>query len=316
MIRKPLLIGAVDLVRARVRDDGKAIVSLSEELGELMKAEGLLDGAPFETVHLIIRYGTRTAERPEIGRIIKKYSELTVAIEVAMEEVHRAPYDQLFPALRRATLKALIGVAEKYRLPADRWRELLAEIPTPDAAARPAAGPRCSTSDVVETDQQQTMPKLYFLQNGRVLAYHEAWIDGLKVMEHWGPLGERGQTREHHCGGNKAKGDVLKEVLAEPLKRGYRPIELDDHAVLLIEYCIDGMGTDEDLDKRHALEDRMKETLGWTGLGHCDGGSIGSGTMEVCCYVVDFEAARRVVAKDLDGTPFADYSRIYWEDED
>lgn len=29
--------------------------------------------------------------------------------------------------------------------------------------------------------------------------------------------------------------------------------------------------------------------LGWTGLGHVDGGSIGSGTMEVGCEVVDFE---------------------------
>jgi len=80
-----------------------------------------------------------------------------------------------------------------------------------------------------------------------------------------------------------------------------------------IEYSIDGMGSSSDLDKRHALEDRMNEMLGWVGVGHCDGGSIGSGTMEACCMVVDAEIAMRAIADDLKGTQFADYSRIYEE---
>lgn len=41
----------------------------------------------------------------------------------------------------------------------------------------------------------------------------------------------------------------------------------------------------------------LNEGLGWTGLGCCDGGGIGSGTMEACCYVVDFE--RDVLTKEL-----------------
>jgi len=57
----------------------------------------------------------------------------------------------------------------------------------------------------------------------------------------------------------------------------------------------------------------MNETLGWTGLGACDGGSIGSGSMEVCCFVVDFNAAKQVIEADLEGTEFGDYSRIYDE---
>ena len=73
------------------------------------------------------------------------------------------------------------------------------------------------------------------------------------------------------------------------------------------------MGCGEDVEKRYLLQDRMNETLGWTGLGHCDGGSIGSGTMEVCCYVVDFENAKNVIENDLMGTEFEDYLRIYDE---
>ncbi|WP_244951636.1 hypothetical protein [Pseudoalteromonas luteoviolacea] len=57
----------------------------------------------------------------------------------------------------------------------------------------------------------------------------------------------------------------------------------------------------------------MNETLGWTGLGHCDGGSIGSGTMEVCNYVVDFKVAKTVIENDLKGTEFENYTRIYDE---
>ena len=73
------------------------------------------------------------------------------------------------------------------------------------------------------------------------------------------------------------------------------------------------MGNTEDVNKRNRLIDRMNETLGWTGLGHCDGGSIGSGSMEVCNFVVDFEIAKQVVEKDLASTEFANYIRIFNE---
>ena len=89
---------------------------------------------------------------------------------------------------------------------------------------------------------------------------------------------------------------------------------MDDHDILLIEYKIEGMGNSLDLDKRHELEDKMNETLGWTGLGMCDGGSIGSGTMEVCCFVVDFDTAKKIIETDLADTKFSDFTRIFKED--
>src|SRR5262249_46667979 len=147
----------------------------------------------------------------------------------------------------------------------------------------------------------------------RVLHYHEAWAHGAKITEHWGIVGERGQTAAHKRNKKLSEGKNLELVLAKPLADGFEPIEVDDHAILLIEYPVEGMGTTKDLDKRHALEDRMNETLGWTGLGNCDGGSMGSGTMEVCCFVVDFKIAKRVIGEHLKNTKFADYSRIYDE---
>ena len=40
-------------------------------------------------------------------------------------------------------------------------------------------------------------------------------------------------------------------------------------------------------------------------------GSIGSGTMEVGCIVVDFDIAKKVIEEKLKDTEFADYSRIF-----
>lgn len=159
------------------------------------------------------------------------------------------------------------------------------------------------------------MRKLYKRING-VLHYHEAWANGGEVIEHWGVAGERGETTTHKLPSNSDAEAVVEEILKRAVAASYVPVEAIGEATLLIEYVVAGFGTPEDLDKRHALEDRLGETLGWTGLGHCDGGSIGSGTMEVCCFVADFGVAKRVIEADLVGTEFGDFSRIYQEDTD
>lgn len=157
------------------------------------------------------------------------------------------------------------------------------------------------------------MIKLY--RSGEsALRYHEAWVAGESITEHWGVVGSRGEVREHPLPGNISEEDALESVLAKARASGYEPLELDQHATLLIEYKVEPpTGTARDVEKRHRLQNRMDEALGWTGLGHCDGGSIGSGTMEVCCFVVDFEIAKRVISADLAGTEFADFTRIFEE---
>jgi hypothetical protein len=152
------------------------------------------------------------------------------------------------------------------------------------------------------------MQKLYKHQADGSLAYHEAWQTDSGITEHWGRVGERGETREH------PPGKTLELILAEAKRNGFS--ETNAEHLVLIEYQVDGMGTSDDLEKRYALQERMDETLGWTGLGHCDGGSIGSGTMEVAVVVVDVDLAKRVIAADLRGTPFQDYTRIYAQDGD
>jgi hypothetical protein len=132
-------------------------------------------------------------------------------------------------------------------------------------------------------------------------------------MVHWGELGAGGHTKSVKSTLLKRAQKVIQAEIDKRVEQGFQTVSPDDHAVLMIEYAVEGWGTEEDLEKRHQLQERMDELLGWTGLGHCDGGSIGSGSMEVCNFVVDFDLAKRVIETDLIGSDFADYTRIYEE---
>jgi len=159
------------------------------------------------------------------------------------------------------------------------------------------------------------MIKLYKRTEDGRLAYHEAWVDDGSITEHWGIAGTRGETRDHPMQSTDEEKE-LEGVLSAARQAGYEEIDADDERRLIVEYAVDGMGTSSDLEKRNRLEDHLNEVLGWTGLGNCDGGSMGSGAMEVCCFVVDAALSKAVIEENLKGTGFADYSRIYDEGGD
>lgn len=155
------------------------------------------------------------------------------------------------------------------------------------------------------------MLKLYRF-TGDSKQYWETWDQGEGVhVAHWGELGTNGHSSKFS--GQDAEHKIQQEVDAR-LEEGYHLVALDDHYHLVIAYAVDGMGSEADVAKRHRLEDKLNETLGWAGLGHCEGGSIGSGSMEVCAFVVDFDLARAAIERDLLGTEFENYIRIYDED--
>ncbi len=157
------------------------------------------------------------------------------------------------------------------------------------------------------------MLKLYKFTDD-VKEYWETWDneDGSHTV-HWGKLGTKGNSKTVKDSLFKKAVKTIQAEINSKVSDGFRQIDFEQHYTLLIEYAIDGMGDTADLDKRHRLQERMNETLGWTGLGHCDGGSIGSGTMEVCNFVVDFEIAKNVIEEDLSGTEFSNFTRIYDE---
>ena len=156
------------------------------------------------------------------------------------------------------------------------------------------------------------MLKLYKFSDTKK-EYWETWAnDNGTHTVHWGELGTKGQSKEVKRSFLKKPEKIIQKEVDEMVSNGFNAV--DNEFTLLIEYAVEGMGTVDDVDKRHRLEDRMNETLGWTGLGNCDGGSIGSGTMEVCNFVVNFEVAKTAIENDLKDTEFENYTRIYDED--
>lgn len=169
----------------------------------------------------------------------------------------------------------------------------------------------CSTANKTTEEISNNMLKLYKLTDNQ-LHYWETWEkDEKTAIVHWGIVGQRGQDKEFKSGLFSNFRKTVQKEIDNKLKEGYSEFNEDNLAILEIEYKIDGFGTDQDLDKRHNLEEHLNELLGWTGLGNVDGGSIGSGSMEVGCRVVDFEIAKKVIEDNLKGTEFGNYSRIH-----
>ena len=150
------------------------------------------------------------------------------------------------------------------------------------------------------------MLKLYKTVDHK-MHYWEVWNnDNETATVHWGIVGDRGDDKNIS---NKLA--TIQKEIDEKLADGYREFDENKISCLEIEFAIDGFGTAKDLKKRDRLEARLNELLGWTGLGHVDGGSIGSGTMELACMVVDFEMAKKVIEQDLKNTKFNNYLRIF-----
>src|ERR1043165_9952691 len=103
------------------------------------------------------------------------------------------------------------------------------------------------------------MLKLYRLED-KTKDYWEMWEEAPgRLRVHWGTLGTTGESKVIESTFFKSAVKVVEKDVDEQLAQGFEPIEPEDHAILLIEYEIDGMGSPTDLETRHALEDRMNE---------------------------------------------------------
>lgn len=165
------------------------------------------------------------------------------------------------------------------------------------------------------------MLKLYRTRSG-VTEYWEAWITATDVTIHWGNVGEEGETRElpHEAGLHPS--EMIKREAKSLRAAGFKPRMTKDLHSIVIQYKVGGHGTVNDRDRRVQVEERMNECLGWSGLGHCDGGDMGSGEMNVFCFVVDAAIAEKVIVNDLkehgllDGAVIAqrigDEAKVLW----
>ncbi len=155
------------------------------------------------------------------------------------------------------------------------------------------------------------MLKLY-KKNETNTQYWEAWEREGSVVIHTGVLGDEGEVEQIEL----ADGEDINEIIAaeslDVLSEGYAEVSSDDHGHLILQYKMKGPWAEESaVEKRHAVEDMIDQCLGWTGNGHCDGGDIGSGTVNIFSFVVDPAIAKKTILallqeeKLLDGATLA-----------
>jgi hypothetical protein len=288
--------GVVGLIPGRMRGDITPLEQARDEVEHLL-GEELFQAAPFDRVFLALCYGSRTRLAPVLRRVAIRHGvpRLPAAVELEMGMLQGASPEEMAAIFRQVLMDSLLAVATKYNLPADRLAEARRHTPTVirDSEAVPDAAP---TAAGMAGEQQPApkLPKLYRLSPGEA----RYWETPGGITVHSGRLGEKGETRRLFSG--EASRRLVQAEAAQRQAEGYAEIPLDEHATMIVQYRIDGFGSEADLDKRNRVMSLMDEALGWTGLGHCDGGDIGSGTTNVFCPVVDADLATRVILEELE----------------
>lgn len=164
-----------------------------------------------------------------------------------------------------------------------------------------------------ETDLK--MVKLYKISEN-ITHYFEIWINEDKTLTiHQGKLGEVGETDTQDTKNKDLPIDVLlTKYVSDKKENGYK--ELDDLTEFIVQYTYEEDSEQAELiEKRDYIESLFNNCLGWTGNGHCDGGDIGSGTMNIFCYVVDKNIAIHTILEVLEEEDLLDNLKIAYADE-
>ncbi|MBW8733031.1 MAG: hypothetical protein JF571_01735 [Asticcacaulis sp.] len=256
-------------------------------------------------------------------RIDSYARSVTEAVQrIAKTRIRNEERDVLFDVVNLAAIKARTGVPSKIEalesifVTRDASGNIVCKGGLPLGDAHALMG--YSVEEVLpgtylpadKAPEEPPMFKLY-RRGEDGLHYYEAWANGDEIVEHRGVCGTEGETRNYPYATLAQAHKICAASKAAGRAENYRPLALSKHRRLVVELPIDGFGDATDIDTRHTLEDFLDNRLGWLGLGHCDGGSTGSGTMEVFCFVVDMAVAREAVARELAGLDLPAEPRIY-----
>ncbi|MEW6536901.1 MAG: Imm39 family immunity protein [Candidatus Auribacterota bacterium] len=94
---------------------------LRDEFEQILINHDFFDGLPFTWIGLMLRFGLKNDDKPLYQRIDKNDGELPLTIELDTNEIQSVDRDELKRLFSIATLKSLIHVAKKYKLPQKKY---------------------------------------------------------------------------------------------------------------------------------------------------------------------------------------------------
>ncbi|MGS0414008.1 hypothetical protein [Bacillus cereus] len=132
------------------------------------------------------------------------------------------------------------------------------------------------------------------------LLYWEVWEeDEKKLIVHCGYVGDTGEMYEIELYPFQRVEKEMKELADEHLANGYKELDEDELIEFVLQYDYTDDQLEEVLEKRNQVQEIMDEALGWSGNGHCDGGDIGSGTINIFTFVIDVDKALQTTLDEL-----------------
>ncbi|NDW10808.1 hypothetical protein [Dysgonomonas sp. 520] len=164
-------------------------------------------------------------------------------------------------------------------------------------------------------ESDEDMVKLYKPVDGE-MKYFEVWLTDTGLTIHTGVLGDTGKTEDfsYKKDSELSPRKAMAKFVFDQKERGYA--EIEDLEELVVQYSYsDNDDQNKMLDKRNKVEDILNDCLGWTGNGHCDGGDIGSGTMNLFCYVVDKDIAAQSILEVLKEENLMEGMKLAYLDE-
>eukprot|EP01037_Dinobryon_pediforme_P014543 gene14543-14666_t len=308
----------------------QAVNAVNACIVELASAKADFDKFDCLRIHLMLAHPLAVrASRPARARFHAPTNTVFATTSIDYEKWIKEDWNSRIEALAEALFAAVNSVAKSRASVEERAAlvEIVVEAAALAKASPPAVmhpldfGAKSHSTDAAafelppsellayladappEPTAEPSSFKLYLRREGR-LAYHDAWIADDEIIEHWGLCGELGETRSHRLGIGSDPFALLKDLSRGPRANGFKPMAMSRHKGLILEKPIEGFGSAEDLELRHGLQAFLDEKLGWLGLGHCDGGSTGSGSMEVFCFVVDGALALETLRRELASTAF------------
>ncbi|MEL8055559.1 MAG: hypothetical protein AAGK66_05360 [Pseudomonadota bacterium] len=126
-------------------------------------------------------------------------------------------------------------------------------------------------------------------------AYYEVWAEPARrrIIEHWGVVGEAGETETHRIWFFGGLEKQFEKIMAPARAQGFEEIALGDYETLIV------MFTDQDdvptPQESASVADRINEILGWTGLGFCHSDEVSGKDIDLTCRVIDAGLARGLI---------------------
>ncbi|HDR7794967.1 TPA: hypothetical protein QCY19_003625 [Bacillus luti] len=161
------------------------------------------------------------------------------------------------------------------------------------------------------------MIKLIKQEKDKML-YWEVWKEDKKTLiVHYGCVGDTGEMYEIELYPFQRAEKEMKVLADEELAEGFKKIDEEELIEFVLQYDYTEDQLEEVLEKRNQVEEVMDEALGWSGNGYCDGGDIGSGTINIFTFVIDVDKALQTTLNELENEQLLDGVKIaYVNDEE